>query len=657
LVSRTVAIGALAAVIAAAVGLPAGAEAQSAEVRFHATVDRERVEVGQTLVLTVTASVPDEARVRSLVLPSPDAFDVISTSRATQTTFSFGSGGQRGDRVTTHTLVLRATATGAQTIPPAIMEYAGRTLRTDPITIAVLPVGDLGRQRDPRGQADPGRGGGRRGRSPSVFDDDFDPMAIFDQLQRQMDTDLFGGGGRGSGGLSPPQEADDDLFVRVEVDKREVWLGEQLTATIVIYSRYDIGGFPSPPSMPQMAGFWQEDLERPSHIRPRIETIGGIPYRAYVLRRVALFPTRAGEIEIDPVEVEVETALGLFRGRRSVTRRSRPVAIRVRALPSENQPDAFAGTNVGRWDLSASLDQPRTTTGEPVTLSVTVSGEGNVHAVEPPPLPDIDGLRVYEPSRSHDTRATRNRFGGTKTVSWILVPTRTGSFTVPEMKLHYFDPASGRYETRKAGPLVLHVTAGTGPVASGFTPRGATGGNVLEADALRTIRYGVVPSHVGPPAYRSPAFLGLMGLGAAVLFGLFLADGVRRRVEAASESGRGRKAPSVAKGRLKAARKRAAAGDRRGAASEISTAIGDYLNASAGIQVRGLSRELLRHALDDRECPADLAEVVCDLLEGCETARYSPFDPEASEIDGLLVDAEGVLRRLVGLKLRGEGGA
>ena len=60
-----------------------------AAVRFEATVDRDKVEVGDTLTLTVTVSVPNRDRIESLVLPEFKGLEVVSRSRSSEMSYRF----------------------------------------------------------------------------------------------------------------------------------------------------------------------------------------------------------------------------------------------------------------------------------------------------------------------------------------------------------------------------------------------------------------------------------------------------------------------------------------------------------------------------------------------------------------------------------------
>lgn len=595
---------------------PAAAE----DVRFEASVDRDRVEVGGTVELTVTVAVPNRSAIESLSLPGHDGFEEVSKSQGTQMSFSFGTGGQTMQQIVTHRLVLRATSTGARTLSPGVLRYQGKTYRTDPITVLVLKAGQLGggRARQPAPRA-------RRRPDPM---DPFGGLDPFDILR---------------GGI--PEAGDDDVFLRVTADKKDVYLGEQVTLYVQVYSRLDVADFPSF-KMPDLDGFWVEDLNSPKRITPSRKYVGGVPYRTYLLRRVALFPMKAGTLTVDPVEVQIATGLGLFQTGRTVKRRSEPITLRVKPLPAKGQPKRFAATNVGQWDLKATVKPTETSLGQPVTLTLTATGRGNLESLELPTLPELDGLKAYDPTRSSDRQVSGARFGGTKKVEWVLVPTRTGRLRIPSLRLDWFDPGTGRYRHAETEPLTVSVdtgAAGTGAVASasGAAPTAPLGpANVLDANGLRSIHYGAALSRVSVPAYRSTGFYLLVF---APLFALVLVTGLDRARGLLAAGGRERKAPAVARARLKEARKLRKGGAFKAAFAAVEASLLDFVASRTGLPARGLPRDELARALTERGWAALRVERLVRILEDCETARFSPVAPTEEDVDTLLDRAGRVL--------------
>lgn len=604
--------------------------AWAASVRFTDSIDRNRVEIGGTVTVTVSVSVPDRSAIQSWKLPTPPSLEVVARSTSgIQMSFTFGTGGQHMSQTITHQIVMRALKTGLVTIPPATLRYDGKTYRTGSITITVLKTGQLGssaRRRPPPRRQNPG---GLFGGSNTLGGSPFDPFGAF------------------GGGQQQPVNGQ-DVFVRAAVDRKSVYLGEQVTLHVEVYSRVDVGDFPGF-HMPKLDGFWTEDLDSPTRITPSIRYVNGVAYRVYLLRRQALFPLRSGKVTIDPVQVQITTGFGLFSQGRTVSRKSSPIDIDVKPLPAAGQPAHFASTNVGEWTLAAKVDSRKVTLGQPVTLDLTAEGQGNLDSLDLPDLPPVDGMKTYDPTRSHKKRISNGRFGGEKKVEWVLVPTRTGHLTIPGFTLAYFDPETAHYVTRHTEPIPVDVTAAAGQAtAAGAAGAAAPAGpaNVLDASGLRNIRYGTALHRVGPPLYQTRLFHVLL-VAPVLAFALLLGvERTRGALRASSERNQGRRAPGVARARLKEARRLRAKGALTESFIAVERALLDYLTTRAGVQARGMSREALAHTLVDRGYAPLRVERLSRVLEDCEAARYSPVPPTDAEVDRLLDRAARVLADL-----------
>jgi len=57
--------------------------------------------------------------------------------------------------------------------------------------------------------------------------------------------------------------------------------------------------------LPQYQGFWAEELETSGNINFTTEIVDGKQFRVGVLKRVALFPTQTGTLEVTPFELAV----------------------------------------------------------------------------------------------------------------------------------------------------------------------------------------------------------------------------------------------------------------------------------------------------------------------------------------------------------------
>ena len=94
----------------------------------------------------------------------------------------------------------------------------------------------------------------------------------------------------------------DNLFLRATVDRSRVYLGEQVTVTFKVYTRVRITNY-TIEKLPAMTGFWGEELTVPQQVSLTTEVVNGKQYQSGLLKKVALFPTQSGTLEINPLEI------------------------------------------------------------------------------------------------------------------------------------------------------------------------------------------------------------------------------------------------------------------------------------------------------------------------------------------------------------------
>jgi hypothetical protein len=396
---------------------------------------------------------------------------VLSRAESTQTQVTLGGAGLQMHRVRTWTLVLEPLRRGKVRVPGPSAVVGGTRLGTPDMVLEVSGTAP----RPP-----PGRQG----------DDEPPPPRSLDWNWRR------------------------DLALRLVLDRREVFLGEQVTATLELVSPVEVLDWESyrPPGLD---GFWSEDLGvKPSR---RVDQVDGVPLRVYVLKKLALFPTRPGSHTVEPAELEVRVQIasrdpfGLLPEVRRARRQSRPVKLLVKPLPP-GAPPGFEPGNVGDWSLSAELPEARPAAGQPFAVKVVARGAGNLRRLSLPRVEARPGLRVFEPSLSDEVAVKGNRFGGARTVETLVALEREGSVLLPAVAWPYFDPRSGRYLRAELPELRLEA----GPAAP--APRPAAGDSVALAAELRPLRTDGrleprrAPGSAPPSSRRWRSAIGFAGL-------------------------------------------------------------------------------------------------------------------------------------------------
>lgn len=258
----------------------------------------------------------------------------------------------------------------------------------------------------------------------------------------------------------------DAFFINLETNKKEVFEGEQITASWYLYTRGQVQDIDTL-KYPSLDGFWKEDIEVATRLNFEQEVINDVPYRRALLVSYALFPIKPGEALIDPYKAKCSVlmpfgGLGNFGFGRpyTFTKSSKPQKIKVLPLPTEGKPAQFSG-GVGDFNVRASVEnQDKLQAHQPFTLLVRVEGRGNAKLIELPPLNFPPELEVYD-----TTKETKFFKDGTsyRNFQVLLIPRKDGEITIPAITFASFNPELKIYVTQETDPIVLKIKPGEAP--------------------------------------------------------------------------------------------------------------------------------------------------------------------------------------------------
>ncbi len=585
--------------IAAAAGVVVAASFAAAEVEFTASLDRTRTTRSRPIEMTLSISSSQNFP----KVPTPqlklDEFDVYGPSVGVRT--EIVNGRVTHARELTYTLYPRRE--GTFVIGPATLELGGRKYSTKAIEVIVAKG---------KGEAE-------------------------------------------------PQSLEDNLFVRVEQDRAKVYAGQQVLLSYDLCYRYQLRdvGFEE---VPAFSGFWTKDLFVAQRLEPQRQVIGGVAFNVVPLRKVALFPASAGEHVIEPLVIRCSVVEGRrrnslfdafslfddpFFGRgRTLLVRSPEVTVEVLPLPAKGRPAEFDGA-VGTYRMMSTLQPPAPRAGDPVTLTISIQGKGNIGAVGEPLLGDLVGFKEYDPKVSEESGDTGSGYGGTKTFEYILIPEAPGTLAIPPARFAFFDPEVRAYRTLQTDPREL-------PVGGDLQESGEDTRYLLSRKEIEVV--GTDIRHIKPDVgelgdegylYRSVTFWLVQSLMPLAYAGLYVWQRHRRRLEGDIAYARRRGARGAAGRRLKTARRMLAGGaPAPDFHAEIHRAVlefvADHLNRSAA----GLEKEECAVELRGRGTPQQTMEDLGELLEECEFARFATGAASAEEMRRTQDRAEELMERL-----------
>ena len=431
-----------------------------------------------------------------------------------------------------------------------------------------------------------------------------------------------------------------NLYVRAIVDKTKPYKGEQVTVTYKLYTRLSIASQMGVNKLPQYQGFWAEELETTGNINFTTEIVGGKQFRVGVLKKVALFPTQTGSLEVTPFELAVPVQIQKQKSGKSVwddffgdpfgrseiyefNAKSNVVKIDVQPLP-DGQPESFKGA-VGDFSFEAKLNNTTVKSNEPLTLNVNISGSGNIKLLDMPEINLPNGFEKYEPKINEQI----NRNGivsGSKSGEYLFVPRVVGTREIPPMEFSYFNPSQKKYFTLKSQQFTIDIKPGDKLASTEMFGKEeikelGTDIRFLKTsfeDVKKKEEY-IINSTGFIVAGAFPFVLSLIVIGWKRKYDKLHGNVVLLRYQ---------KAQKIAKTRLKTAKKLMDSQNHKEFYTELSSALFGYLEDKLHIPK---SEFTIERAADELNKKNISIELITDLKAGAEKCEFVRFAPGAEK--------------------------
>lgn len=561
--------------MAACCGLAWGVPAVAAAAGIRAATDRTEASMEDQLLLTVTV---EGSRSAQPTLPDLSMFDVESRGQTTQVQIVNGHMSTSSG----YNFVLVPKRAGRFTIGPAKVTIDGQDYASEPFVVSI-----------------------------------------------------------GAAPAAAPESAGSALFTTAEVSTETPFVSQQVTFTWRFFRRVRIGN--ASIAFPSFDGFVTQDL---GEKREYETTIKGQQYLVTEVKK-ALFPQQAGTLHLGATALNVEVVVnrqrrgggnGFFNSpfddmfdmgqREAKVLRTNPIDIKVQPLPPP--PPGFDG-QVGEFSIEGQLSQNAVTVGESTTLTLTVTGVGNVQHLPEPKLPEINGFKVYDDKPTGTVGVSGNTLVGRKIFKKALVPTVPGTHGIGPVSIVYFDPSARAYKTAATPVFTLQVAPGVGredprltaaaPLAG--APAGKRDVQVLADDLLPIYKRADALTRWPPPTWPvgwlfTVAWLFPPGLFTALVLW-------RRRHGNAARDAQERRRRTALRRTLKQVGTVQGAlthGKTAEAAALVSRGMREYLGDKLGLEGLALTPLEVRQVLETRGADGALARQVEDLLGSCDAAQY-----------------------------------
>lgn len=597
----------------------------------------KKIEVNEPLTIVYNVNNLDE---RGMIQSKLDPWILVggpSISRSMNT--SIINGHMTQSRTNSYTIQLICKKMGKFTVPKIGFQLAdGSKVESQTFDVEVVKEGSIPRQQV---------------RQPDPFDpfasffDPFDPFSTgipnMGQQQRSA-IPQQSAPSQNNGVYSDASKIDlkKDIFARIHVNKSRVYVGEQIYASVKIYTAVNSKGFEAE-KLPNFNGFWSQDIKLPEQLEMKRETINGREFVSVEIKKILLFPTKPGTLEITPLKMKTVALVPVSVKRQQSQRQPRDLfeAIqmmmqsdmgafggvefkeipysfssgteRVEVLPlPANAPKSFTGA-VGKFSMNAFCDKKQLKTDDALNYSVEIQGNGNLPLIENPKIEWAEELEVFDPQLQENYNVTP-QFSGTKAWKYTVIPHNPGDYSTPGMEFSYFDLAEKKYVTLTAPSTALKITGSP-------TARKKHGKSFGTFDyAKQKIKENQMYS--AKNALSKPVFIGLTLMPLLLAFGLLLFP---KSKESSEKFVSGKKVSELIKKQMKQAFIYLVKNDKQAFYNEVTRAYWAYLGNKLRIEPSLLSKENIEEKLKEKNVSEEIIQEVISLIESGEMGLYTSY--------------------------------
>ncbi|MFC1493769.1 BatD family protein [Thermodesulfobacteriota bacterium] len=399
--------------------------------------------------------------------------------------------------------------------------------------------------------------------------------------------------------------------------------------------------------------------------------LDGKKYTTMTFKKV-LIPKESGTIRIEQATVSCRALEGYSRRRNdsfsdffdddffSSSRRaiyktvvvpSNSLTLKVRDLPEDGKPYGFSG-HIGKYKIETSASPLGVNVGDPITLTMAISGPEYLDHVELPSLKDQADFKNN--FKIPEERASAEVQGKTKVFTQTIRPLNSSVKEIPPVDLSYFDSDKGKYSIARSNPipLIVHETRIVTLLDAEGASEVQTAGNDIETSG-KGIAFNYEDMSVLDKQYLTPLACFKEGLWPVLVFSpplvfILLLTGVA--INRKRNSDPLKVLSRKAYGNLKKTLEKAESASPDGVCELVLDSFREYLGVKLKMPSGGAATfEDVRQELESSGVEQDITERLKRMFESCEAGRYAgniTFKNSSSLIDEGISIARHLEKRL-----------
>ena len=444
------------------------------------------------------------------------------------------------------------------------------------------------------------------------------------------------------------------VYTETSVSKKTPYINEQVVYTFKLFRKTEARNLNL--SMPYDESFFRKENLGKAKRYSRV--INGIAYDVDEVS-IALFPIKIGESTIPPSIMELDLIHRTQTNRRrdpfarffndpffgGVTQNkhkilsTKSIKLNTQPLPKKGKPNGFKNF-VGQFSITATVGKESFDAGDTTTLTITVSGIGNVMDVSLTNLNLGDQFKIYPDQPIFTKSIHGNQIGGEKIFKFALVPFTTGRQTISSISLNYFDPDKKKYNTISTNPISLTIKPGTGTenlnlVQSGVAPTQQNGSTVS------ILARDILPIHTRVEDFKSVTFdknqriMYMTGILIPILIYLIAAGYIRYNHKMNEDKSYSRRQVAHRKAMKKLDQLSVSNPESKDFVRKLSQIIREYIGDKLNLQGTAFTSKEVGEKLNKNTFADDKIFAIKKLLEKFESMQYMPV---VADKDHRLID-------------------
>ena len=458
------------------------------------------------------------------------------------------------------------------------------------------------------------------------------------------------------------------VFVEFTTDKKEAYIYEQVVMSFRLFYQAGLPIMDLEYVAPDTRNFIKEEMGK----QRQYEVVrNGIIYNVIELK-TALFPVVAGKLEIMPAKIQCNLMLKSRRRRsgtdifgdpffdnffggnqkkHKISRVTNAIYLPIKPLPEKGKPSDFNGT-VGVYSFKVETKPTKVNVGDPVTVTMTVNGEGNIQTISEPAFQRFNekDFKTY-PSETDTTIFSRKEtIKGKKIFSKVIEPQNDTIVETPGLSFSFFNPELGEYKTILHDPIPVEIVSSEVEIPIRLYVRETNSNkeqvSIITKDILPIMVNLTNFSDQGAFLYKSPGLFAIFFTPIVAVFVSLFTQRYRRKLKTNVSYARNKRAQAVARKRLIDMKNVIENVSSEECYSNLSNAITEYVADKLNTTAASVSANSVAKILETRNVQKENINKLVEILDLCDYGRFAKDADTKKKIIDTINSTEELIKSL-----------